>query len=196
MKKLLSILLIFFCFSATAQDHYESSNHMNFKGVPIDGTLNDYVLKMKQSGFNHISTENGLAMLQGDFAGYKGCIIGVSALEQKDLVCKIGVLFPDCDSWSTLSSNYYTLKELLTEKYGEPFEMIEKFDSNSEPRDDNSRMHELGMDRCKYYTTYKTENGAIQLSINNNGFYKSFVSLSYFDKINSEIIREKAIGDL
>ena len=196
MKNLLSILLIFFCFSATAQNQFESNNHMNFKGVPIDGTLNDYVLKMKQSGFNHVSTENGLAMLQGDFAGYKGCIIGVSTLEQKDLVSKITVLFPDCDSWSSISSNYYNLKELLTEKYGEPFEMVEKFDTRTEPRDDNSRMHELGMDRCKYYTTYKTENGAIQLSIENSGFHKSFVSLSYFDKINSEIIREKAKGDL
>jgi len=48
------------------------------------------------------------------------------------------------------------------------------------------------MDRCKYYTTYETGIGSIQLTIEKD----DFVRLSYFDKINSEIIREKAKSDL
>jgi len=193
MKKLLSsIFCLLIIATSFAQDKPDSIEHMNFKGVPIDGTLNDYVLKLKLSGFSLARTENGIALLEGDFAGYKDCFIGVSTLEQKDLVSRITVVFPDCNTWSMLSSNYYNLKELLTEKYGGPSEVVEKFDTRNEPSDDNDRMYEVAMDRCKYYTTYETGKGSIQLTIEKD----DFVRLSYFDKINSEIIREKAKGDL
>jgi hypothetical protein len=81
----------------------QTSEHLSFKGVPIDGTLNEYVDNMKKSGFTHISY---------------------------------------------------------------------------------------------YYTTFDLENGSIHLSIENDGFSTSFVMLSYYDKINSEIIRQKALDDL
>lgn len=151
---------------------------------------------MKQNGFTHVGTEDGIAMLNGDFAGYKNCTVGVATLKGKDLVSKITVIFSDYDTWSYLSSNYYTIKELLTEKYGEPTEIVEKFDSYTEPKDDNSKMYEVGMNRCKYYTIYELENGTIELSIGNDGTSTGFVILSYFDKKNSEIIKQKAIDDL
>ncbi|MBG6131626.1 hypothetical protein IWQ47_003054 [Aquimarina sp. EL_43] len=197
MKIILNTLFLAIAvITSFAQDNTDTTKHMTFKGVPIDGTLNEYVLKMKKSGFTHIGTKEGVAMLKGDFAAYKGCVVGVATLKQKNLVSKITVIFPESNTWSSLSSNYYNLKELLTEKYGEPSEIVEKFDVQSEPEDDNSKMHEVGMNRCKYYTTYETENGSIQLSIENDGFLTSFVILSYFDKINSKIIREKAKSDL
>lgn len=195
-----TVLISLFCFVLTmtsfAQNNTDTTEHMTFKGVPIDGTLNEYVSKMKQSGFALIGTEDGVAMLKGDFAAYKGCIIGVATLKGKDLVSKITVIFPEQEAWSSLSSNYYNLKELLTEKYGEPSETVEKFDTYSEPDDDYAKMHAVGMDRCKYFTTFELENGSIQLSIENAGFSSSFVMLSYYDKINSEKIRQKAIDDL
>lgn len=197
MKTIFSSLFYLLIIATSfAQNKSDSNEHMTFKGVPIDGTLNDYVVKMKNSGFTLVGKENGIAMLNGDFAGYKGCVIGVATLKQKDLVSKITVIFPEKSTWSSLSSDYYHLKELLTEKYGEPSDVVEKFDTRIEPRDDNAKMHDVGMNRCKYYTTYETDNGSIQLSIENNGFTTSFVMLSYFDKINSEIIREKAKRDL
>ncbi|WP_074405798.1 hypothetical protein [Aquimarina megaterium] len=179
-----------------AQDNADTTKHMTFKGVPIDGTLNEYVLKMKKSGFTHVGTKEGVAMLKGDFAAYKDCIVGVATLKQKDLVSKITVIFPESDTWSSLSYNYYNIKELLTEKYGEPSKIVEKFDVHSEPEDDNSKMYEVKFDNCKYYTTYETEKGSIQLSIDHESVISCFVRLSYFDKINSKIIREKAKGDL
>ena len=195
-----TVLTTFFCFVLTmtslAQDNSDTIEHMTFKGVPIDGTLNEYVSKMKQSGFTLIRKEDGVAMLKGDFAAYKGCIIGVATLKGKDLVSKITVIFPEQETWSSLSSNYYNLKELLTEKYGEPSEIVEKFDTYSEPADDGDRMHAVEMDRCKYYTTYELENGSIQISIDHQSVMSCFVMLTYFDKINSEKVRQKAIDDL
>ena len=197
MKTLLTVILIALTtLTSFAQDNVNTIEHMTFKGIRIDGTLNEYVLKMKKSGFTHRGTENKFAILEGDFAGYKGCTIGVATLEQKDLVSKITVIFPERDTWSTLSSNYFNLKELLTEKYGEPTESVEKWDTYSKPQDDGDRMYAVKRDNCKYYTTYETENGDIQLSIDHDNLLNCFVRLSYFDKINSKKIREKAIDDL
>lgn len=180
---------------AQVQVNSESSAHLTFKGVPIDGTLQEYVLKMQKNGFTHLGTEDGIAMLKGDFASYKNCMLVAATLKQKDLVSTIKVIFPECDTWSYLSSNYFTLKELLTEKYGEPSECVEKFDGST-PSDDDSKMHAVGFDNCKYYTTFETDRGSIQLSIGHQSVVASFVMLAYYDKINGDIIRAKAIEEL
>ena len=194
MKKF--FIILFATLIALASSAQTASPHLSFKGVPIDGTLNEYVQKMKQKGFDYLGAEDGIAILSGDFAAYKGCTIGVSTLKKKDLVSKITVIFPDCKTWTALSNNYYTLKEMLTEKYGEPADVIEKFQSYSEPRDDNGRMHEVKMDRCKYITTFETPKGSIQLYIGHNDMSSCYVLLSYFDKINGDVIRAEAIEDL
>lgn len=198
MKKIITVAIVVLTAMtsfAQTQVSADSSAHLTFKGVPIDGTLNEYVLKMKQNGFTHTGTKDGIAVLKGDFASYKNCSVYVVTLKQKDLVSKITVAFPECDTWSSLSHDYFLLKEMLTEKYGKPSEIVEKFDG-LQPRDDNSTMHEVMMDRCKYYTTYETEKGSIQLSIEHDGVISCFVMLAYYDKINGDIIRAKAIDDL
>jgi hypothetical protein len=87
MKKIFSTLFfsiaVMTCF---AQIKSDSSKHLTFKGVPIDGTLGEFVLKMKKNGFTHKGTKDGIAILEGEFASYKNCIVGVSTLSQKDLV--------------------------------------------------------------------------------------------------------------
>lgn len=197
MKKILSTLIFtviaITCFTQVKQD---TSKHLAFKGVPIDGTLDEFVLKMEKSGFAHTGTEDGVATLQGDFASYKSCIAEVSTLKTKDLVSKIAVLFPNCYNWSSLSENYLDLKSLLTEKYGKPSEVVEKFDSNHPPTDDVSKMSDVKFDRCKYYSIWETDKGEIKLSIDHNRRLKCFVTLAYFDKINSETIKKQALDDL
>lgn len=58
-----------------------TSEHLTFKGIPIDGTLNEYIAKMKQAKFTLIETTDGVALLSGEFAGYQDCIIGVKTLK-------------------------------------------------------------------------------------------------------------------
>jgi hypothetical protein len=197
MKKTLTLLFLVLTISNSfAQTKADPAEHLTFKGVPLDGTLDEYVSKMKQNGFRHLSTEDGIAMLQGDFAGYKDCYVGVSTLKQKDLVYKIGVRFPNKDTWSTLSGNYFDLKNMLTEKYGKPSDVEEKFDTYSKPKDDGAKMYEVKFDRCKYYSIWQTEKGEIQLSIDHKSVLSCFVKLAYFDKINSQTIKKQALDDL
>ncbi len=92
MKKIItSVVFVLIAMISFAQNQVntESSVHLAFKGVPIDGTLNEYILKMEKNGFTHIGTEDGIAILKGDFASYKNCIVVVATLKQKDLVSKI-----------------------------------------------------------------------------------------------------------
>ena len=194
MKKyIVSLCFALFAFVLFAQ---EESPHLKFKGVPIDGSLNEYVQKMKLAGFTYLGVEDGIALLKGDFAGYKNCTVGVSTLKQKDLVSKIVVIFSDYETWAPLSNNYYSLKEMLSEKYGKATDVIEKFQGYSEPRDDQSRMVKVWSDQCTFITTFETPKGEIQLSIVHSKSLSGTVILSYIDKINGDIIRKKDIDDL
>lgn len=193
MKKLLSIVLLIALLTPVFS---QSSNHMTFKGIPIDGNLSDFTTKMKQKGFSYLGTQDGIALFNGEFAAFKDCTIGVISSKSTSTVSKVAVMFPECDTWSRLYGNYSQLKDMLTQKYGEPTENIERFDSYSEPRDDNSRLHELRMDRCKYVTVWETEKGDIELTIDHSDFYSCFVRLSYWDKINTEKVTSSAIDDL
>jgi len=47
---------------AQAQVNKESSAHLAFKGVPIDGTLREYTLKMEKNGFTQMGTEDGVSI--------------------------------------------------------------------------------------------------------------------------------------
>ena len=71
MKRL--IFLLFFVNTILISLAQDKSEHLSFKGVPIDGTLNEYVAKMKAAGFSYLGTQDGTAILQGEFAGFKNC---------------------------------------------------------------------------------------------------------------------------
>lgn len=193
LRSLLVLSLVFTTFSVKSQSA-DAVEHLTFKGVPIDGTLDDYVTNMKKAGFALESVENGLALFSGDFAGYKECIIGVVTLDGKDLVSKVTVVFPKRDTWSDLESNYSKLKELLTLKYGEPERFEEKFNSTYQPDSDFEKMYELRFENCEYWSSFELDNGAIQLSIEHAGY--AFVMLAYFDKANTQEVHQKALDDL
>lgn len=197
MKSTVLTLILSFLFQFSfSQASTDSIRHLTFKGVPIDGKLSAFTTSMEKAGFTHVITEDGVAMFEGDFAGYKKCRLGAVTFDQKDLVSKIVILFPESDTWELLSTNYFNLKQLLTEKYGQPSVVVEKFIGAGEPKDDSSKLFAVYLNNCKYHSTYELTNGTIKLSIENGDYNGKFVKLSYVDKINGELIRQKALDDL
>lgn len=190
MKKLLALIVCCFLVGNIF------AQHLTFKGVPIDGTLQSYIQKMRAAGFQYEGTSDGVALLSGDFAGYKECYIGVYTLKNKDLVSRIGVIFPEKDTWSAVVRDYENLKEMLTEKYGMPSEQIERF--NTYASSDNLKMYAIRDGEADWFCTFSTKNGDIQLTLTKGTEYGSTVSvlLIYSDKTNSDIIRQNAIDDL
>lgn len=194
MNRIISFVALMLCYMASLAQN--TGEHLTFKGVPIDGSLKEYVSKMESAGFSYAGTKDGIAILQGDFASVKGCIIGVSTLENTDMVNMVAVIFPKKEDWSSLESDYQGLKMMLTEKYGEPAECIEEFQGYGSPIDNNDKFHHLRMDKCTYETTFETPKGNITLSLGHQGRYSCFVRLIYLDKINTEAVKAKVMDDL
>lgn len=189
MKKILATLVAgILAISLFAQD-----SHLKFKGVPIDGSLTEFVNKMKSAGFTHIGTEDGIAALQGDFAGYKNCTVAVFTVKPLNVVSMIGVIFDSKNEWADLESDYDFFKEMLTEKYGKPALVVEEFEHS--PQDNNDKYYELTMNRCTWASVFETSLGEIELSIEYQSF-DSHVVLRYRDKINTEKVRKQALEDL
>ncbi len=173
---------------------YAQNEHLKFKGVPIDGTRNEFVQKMKTAGFTYDREEEDVVYMKGDFAGMKGCMIGVTTLKSRDLVCKVSVSSSIMDTWASLETQYQSLKNMLSQKYEKPTEVKEIFDS-SYKLDNNDKMYELSSDRGEYCSVFKLENGYIYLSISAIRM-KGAVVLTYVDRINGVIIQQDAINDL
>jgi len=176
----------------------QNSQHLKFKNVPIDGTLDKFVSRMVRSGFKTEEKTTGQAILSGDFADFKDCTVYVETLSGKDLVSRITVCFPEQDQWEYLHDDYKHLKELLSTKYGKPSSCIEKFHGSYglTPTDDNDKMYYVHFDKCKYETRFATNKGEIILWIGHESSSHAFVLLSYKDKINGNEIKNHAIDDL
>ena len=193
MKKHLTLLFAYILFAGATF----AQQHLSFKGVPIDGTLKAYTDAMVKAGFRYEGTQDGVALLSGDFAGYKNCIVGVSTLKNCDVVNRIAVLFPDRDTWSSLLGDYEHLKEMLTEKYGTPSDSQEKFTGYVGDNHNGLIMHALKAGEYVWYTTFTTELGDIELTIMSGTEYDTgCVRLSYYDKANSDKVRKAAMDDL
>lgn len=113
------------------------------------------------------------------------------------MVSRIAVLFPNKDTWSAVLGDYEHLKAMLTEKYGTPSYSQEKFTGYVGDYDNNLVMHALKDDEYVWYTIFTTELGDIELSIMAGTKYNTaMVRLSYYDKANSEKVRNAAMDDL
>lgn len=172
----------------------DTTAHLAFKGVPITGTLKQYVTRMKAAGFRSVDADAHCALLTGDFAGYTDCTVQVSTLKALDVVSMIAVMFPSKDKWPELSNNYKRIKSLLTKKYGAPASCTEKFNTSFAPQSDHDRMFGVNMDECQYITTYRTRLGVIRLSIATG--FNPYVMLIYQDKANSGKVEQQAYDDL
>lgn len=176
----------------------EQSCHLKFKGVPIDGKLEKFVTRMKRKGFKYLETDGGVVVLQGDFADFKDCMVYVCTLDNKDLVSRISVVFPEQEQWKYLYGDYKHLKGLLTEKYGKPYSCVEKSNKSYgvEHHSDDSKMFNVKFNESKYETRFVCDNGEIVLWIEHDEHFSCFVMLTYKDKANSDVIREHAKDDL
>lgn len=173
------------------------NKHLEFKGIPINGSLKKFVTNMKTAGFKTVgSISNGTATLKGDFAGYKDCRLYVQTIDGADIVSTIVVQFPECERWDHLHGYYKDLKEMLTQKYGKPYSVREKFQGYIGIETDDAKMLQVGSDECKYETEFRTEKGKIVLRIEPMEYDSGCVCLQYSDKINSGVVKQKAIDDL
>ena len=168
MKKILVIMMAIMMYVTSFA---QTTEHMKFKGVPMEWTLQTFTNKLKAKGFTPFGVQDGVSLLKGEFAGYKDCTV-VAVADKSGMICKVTVVFPTMDKWGDLERCYSRYKSMLSEKYGDPKDCVEKF-QNDYINDDNSKKYELGMDRCKYYSIFNDANAFWRLR--RDGFAVQFI---------------------
>ena len=192
-----NFLLVFFALAMVITTRGQSaSDHMTFKGIPMSGSLTEFAQKLSQKGFTLVQTNDVSAVLTGDFAGFKDCQIVLIATKETKTIYTIGVLLPSSTSWSLLETNYNALKAMLTQKYGSPKNVVEKFQGISNGESNDVKMYYLKTDQCTYSSTFETSNGKIIISLLYLKGEGARTSVTYVDRINNEIAQKGALDDL
>jgi len=209
MKKILiSLLCIFSVFSLFAQtaetettteptSSTEASSvehqHLTFKGIPIDGTPEEFGRKLEAVGFEYNYKSQGSYWYKGgSFAGYNDCEVIVKAYD--NLVYEVVAILPTQYRWNHLYNDYCTLVSSLKKKYGEPYYSKEEFISTPsyiDLDDDNDKYSEVKDGHCKYYTGFSVGNwltGSVHIEIKASGC----VGLHYTDGYN-EYLKARAV---
>lgn len=175
------------------------STHMKFKGISLGESPYNFANALEKQGYTYATKTGDTYVLRGAFAGYSNCNIYVTAAQYDNTVAHVGVCLPDQTKWEYLLNRYNSLKEMMTQKYGEPESCIETFNTSSMPTSEYKIMSLLRDDEFKYETVFFNEGGYIKLIINHlyvDYEHHFYVSLIYVDGPAYEITNKRAIDDL
>jgi hypothetical protein len=95
----------------------ETKQRFVFLGIPIEGSLYDFIAQLECNGFSIEEQGTEAAIMEGSFYGYQ-CKVHIHAFDENGIVCKIVVFIDDN------SSNEATFRDLsmnITRHYGSPF---------------------------------------------------------------------------
>lgn len=184
MKKFtLSLLVAFFSVALVAQEH------MTFKSVSMEKNINEFVSALKSKGmviskYDATLGNQTTRLMTGQFAGIEDCSLIILATPSTKKVCKVSASTPNSKSWSSVLSEYKSLKESLESKY-EGCE-IKTYAFFSDPYDlgDGYELQALSKDKCTYATYITTPQGSIMLKITSASYNEAYVNIVYEDAIN------------
>jgi hypothetical protein len=124
---------------------YFNSFSQTFNGTLIDGTLPEFVSKMKLKGFTLKKQEGNSAVMEGN--DKKELYIFSTPKSKK--VFRITVYLPESTSWYNLKSEYFRYKELLTNINGTPHTNYEFF-SNPYYEGDGYELQAVSLEKVTY----------------------------------------------
>ena len=157
-----------------------AQEHLDFRGVPIDGHLDDFVSKMETMGYTVKQREGEIVIMTGQFTN-RDVELWIVSSSQTKTVWKVIIDFSKSSSWSSLESSYFEYKDLYIKKYGSTKNSYEFF-SKPYYKGDGYELQALRKDKCTYATFFKTANGtsAVKLTKFEN------LQIGYEDKINAD----------
>lgn len=159
---------------------FAQNSHLQFKGIPIDGTMNQFIGKLKGHGFVLKETLEDITLLSGEFVN-ETCDIYVLASPKTNVVWKVVVCLPKETSWNSIKSSYRSFQNSFTSKYGDPTESIEFFNSPYQEVA-GTEMLALRSGECTYMTYWDIPEGTIVIKMLDS----EQIAFMYEDKINTE----------
>lgn len=191
MKKIITLLFLLMMTSTILKSQTE---HLKFKGIPLEGPLDSFVQKLKEQGYRYIGIKDGCSVLEGNFAGVDNSLIYVTCMGLGYRVTGTIVMFPESNHWNDLLDQYESFKESLTTKYGEPKECDEIFPEYAQS--DEMKLFSIKNGSGKYITSFNVENGSIGLTLVASPRSGVSVAIMYLDKSAIEGKQQKMMDDL
>ena len=183
MKKIFFIATILLTMMLSARDFtIAQTKHVQFKGIPVDGTLSSFVNKLKTQGFEYLASQDGIALLTGKFAGYPSCDIYV--VSTNNTVWKVVVEFPEQKTLTDVMNRYDEFKQSFKLKYNVEPQVLEELAEGYKNK------------ASKWYSLFEIPGGTVVLEIqsSSNSYGNLQLRLDYYDEMNS-VIRDSATMD-
>ncbi len=209
MKKVVLLVCFFIGIYAYAQN--PALSVPKFKGNEITGTIDQFGAKLTGQGFNFIGKQDYGSVYMGRFAGMDDCWIILVPVENSNDIASVSVLIGlklseyevySYETWEHLLRDYNALKDLLTEKYGQPNENNEGFSKDAYTSTSNMKLNSVKEGQCEYYTKWGNEDVdkmVVELSIvggKNMGIDCAIIALGYTNVAKSKDSRKEIIDDL
>lgn len=165
-----------------------SKDHLVFNGVPIDGSIDKFAIKLTKAGFIiSDSTIKNEILLNGKFLN-KECKISVLGISKNNVAYKVIVELPE-EVNDSLEISFEKMQKLFSSTYGGETTRYMQY-KNPE----RLLFNERGLKRQIMkgdYSRYNNGSGIVLMEVQDG-----FISITYLDKINNEIRkREKAEED-
>ena len=115
MRKILLVVTLALATIVNAQCYTK------FKGIEIKGNIDAFSAQLEKQGFKLEKREPVTYLYSGKFGGEDvGLLVNFSV--KTHTVASVSVVFDDKDTRELIERRYHSLQELLTQKYGEPYE--------------------------------------------------------------------------
>ena len=162
--------------------------HALFRGVSMDN-LNELESSLIRDGFSYIKSPNSISKLyEGTFGGVDDCYITILYTPITNKVAQVIVDYPNRNSWTRLTDDFYDAAKALIWKYGSPREDMKMEIVRSDCRGNELECLENGSG-IAYLYGWDVQGGGITLKI----MPEQCVSIKFFDDTNIELFkREKA----
>lgn len=175
------ILFTFVLFTMTC---VYSQGHLEFRDIPIDGTLKSFVKKLKKQGYKQILNKGTYIILEGRFA-VGDAQISVYSTEKTKTVWKVSAIFGIYESWNEIKGLYSKLKDLYIAKYGNPNNTYEFLVPSYIGKELEAIKNEKGA--CASF--FDVPNGTISIVVDSMGA----IVVSYEDTFNSELFSSEKL---
>lgn len=178
MRRILITLVAIVCnIVAIAQ------NHLEFKGIPMDGTCESFAKKLVAKGFSLESNSDSTYFLSGTFTNEK-VNIGLLGTPKTNKICRIMVFYDKKSDWYRLKNQYSKLKDNNASKY--TLDKDYSFFIDPYYEGDGFEMTAVKSDKCRYTSFFNAIGGHIIVEISE----LSCITIAYEDTENTEL--EKA----
>ena len=189
-KSMLTLAVLLASLTCAAQEH------LAFSGIPIEGSMEEFCLKLEEKGFDEWEIYDNLTVLTGTFTG-REATISVFSDDEGVNVHSVAVRFTPAVEWKTLVDTYNYYKELYTRKYGNPKKVAEESSKVEAGALNPVLMFELWQGRVTWTSQWETTGGDIELSVEKtNKACEGAVVIRYRDAQNEETRTQKYMEEI